>query len=60
MAAYNTVFLTLYKHKEKMTCKNLGQYRYCLINGISNNVPTLQACVHQTKGILMYTPLKLK
>ena len=24
-------------HKEKVFCKNLGQYRYCLINGILNN-----------------------
>jgi hypothetical protein len=29
---------TWYKHKEKITCKNSGQYRYCLINKILTDV----------------------
>jgi hypothetical protein len=44
MAAYDTGFLTNYgirKHKKKITCKNLGQQRYCLTNGIYNNLAPL-------------------
>jgi hypothetical protein len=40
-------FLTNYgikKHKKKITCKNLGQERYCLTNGIFNNPVPLQSC----------------
>jgi hypothetical protein len=43
--AYKIRFLTIYgikKQKEKITCKNLGQQRYCLINGILNTVELLQ------------------
>jgi hypothetical protein len=46
------------KHKEKITCKNLDQYRYSLINGTLNNVSTLQPCVRQTNEILLYKSLK--
>jgi hypothetical protein len=38
-----------YKHKEKITCKNLSQYRYCLIYGILNTLATLQSCGRQIK-----------
>jgi hypothetical protein len=48
MAAYKIGLLTIYgtkKHKEKMTYKNLVQYRYCLkVNGIFNNLAPLQFC----------------
>jgi hypothetical protein len=40
MAEYKIGLLTIYgkmKHKEKVTCKNLGQQRYCLMKkGIFN------------------------
>ena len=52
MAAYKIGLLTTYgieKHKEKITCKNLGQYRYYLINGIFNTVAPLKSCGHQIK-----------
>jgi hypothetical protein len=41
MAAYNIALLTTYgikKHRQRITCKNLGQYRYCFINGILNRL----------------------
>jgi hypothetical protein len=44
--AYKIGLLTTYgikKHRERITCnKNLGQYRYCLINGILNTLVPLQ------------------
>jgi len=46
MAAYNTEFLIKYK---KTTCKNLGKQRYCLTNGILNNLAPLQSCGCQIK-----------
>jgi hypothetical protein len=41
MAAYNIGLLTTYgiqKHRQRITCKNLGQYRYCFLNGILNRL----------------------
>jgi hypothetical protein len=46
MVAYNIALLTTYgikKHRQRITCKNLGQYRYCFINGILNTLATLQS-----------------
>jgi len=46
MAAYKIGLLTTYgikKHRGRITCKNLGQYRYCLINGILNTLAPLQS-----------------
>jgi len=51
-AAYKIGLMTIYgieKHKGKFPCKNLVQYRYCLINGILNAVPPLKSCGHQIK-----------
>jgi hypothetical protein len=45
-AACDIGFLTNYgikKHKKKITSKNLGQWRYCLTNGIFNNWAPLQS-----------------
>jgi hypothetical protein len=44
MAAYKIGLLTTYgikKHRGRITCKNLGQYRYCFINGILNTLAPL-------------------
>jgi hypothetical protein len=52
MAANKIGLMTIYgmeKHKGKITCKNLVQYRYCLINGILNNVAPLKSCGRQIK-----------
>ena len=52
MAAYDTGFLINYgikKHKKKIICKNLGQQRYYLTNGIFNNPAPLQSCGRQIK-----------
>jgi len=53
IAAYMIGLLTIYstkKYKEKITCKNLVQYRYFLmINGIFNDVASLQFCGCQIK-----------
>jgi hypothetical protein len=52
MAAYDTGFLTNYcikKHMKKITCKKLGQLRYCLTDGIFNNWAPLQSCGCQIK-----------
>jgi len=38
-----------YKHKEEITCKNLGQYRYSLVYGIHNTVAPLKFCGHQIR-----------
>jgi len=46
MAAYKIGLLTTHgikKHKEKITCNNLGQNRCCLINGIFNTLDPLQS-----------------
>jgi len=62
MAAYKNGWLTTSgrkKHKEKMSCKNLGQYRYCLINGTLNDLATLQSCRCQVTEILLHMHLKL-
>ena len=46
-------------HTEKIFCKNLGQWRYCLINGILNTlVPLLSRRCHIIE-ILLYMHLKL-
>jgi len=47
MAAYKIELLTTHgikKHKEKITCKNQGQNRCCLINGLFNNLAPFQSC----------------
>ena len=44
MAAYKIALMTKRNTWKKITCKNLGQYRYCLINGILNNMAPLQYC----------------
>jgi hypothetical protein len=47
MAAYNIALLTTYgaakKHRGRITCKNLGQYRLCFINGILGTLTPLQS-----------------
>jgi len=46
------ISLTTYdikKHRERNTSVNFGQNRYCLINGILNNLVTLQSCRCQIK-----------
>jgi hypothetical protein len=47
------------KHKEKTSCKNLCQYRYCLIIGKLNNPAPLQCCRCQITEIILYMQLKL-
>ena len=47
------------KHKEKISCKNLGQYRYCLINGMLNDLAPLQLCRCYITEILLHMHLKL-
>jgi len=62
MAAHKIELLTTYgrkKHKEKILCKNLRQYRYCLINGILNDLAPLQLCRCQVTEILLHMHLKL-
>ena len=44
--------------KEKISCKNLVQYRYCLLNGILNTLAPLQLCRCQIIEILLYLHLK--
>jgi len=55
--------LTIYgtmKHKEKMTCKNLVQYRYSLMtNGVFNTLAPLQFCGCKIKDIQLYKYLNL-
>jgi hypothetical protein len=56
MAAYKTGFLTIYgikKQEDKITCKNLGQYRCCVINGTFNNSAPFQSRGYQIKEILL-------
>jgi hypothetical protein len=45
MAAYKIGLLTNYgkKHKKQITCNSLVQYKYCLTNGIFNNLAPLQS-----------------
>jgi hypothetical protein len=45
------------KQKKKITCNELGQYRYCLINGAFNIPALLQSCGCQIKEILLYKHL---
>ena len=45
--------------KEKISCKNLGQYRCCLVNGILNDVAPLQSCRCKVTKILLHMHLKL-
>jgi len=45
--------------KKKISCKNLGQYRYCLVNGIINALAPLQPCRSPITEILRYMHLKL-
>jgi len=62
MAAYKIGLLTTLgrkKHKEKISCKYLSQYRYCLINGILNDLALLQSRRCQIKEILLYKQLQL-
>ena len=47
------------RHMEKISCKNLGQYRYSLINVILNSVAPLQSCRCQIIEILLHMHLKL-
>ena len=52
MAAYNNALLTTYrikKHRGRITCKNLGQVRYCFINGILKTLAPLLSCGFQIK-----------
>ena len=52
MAAYKIGLLTTYgikKHRRSITCKNLGQYRYCFINGILNTLAPFLSCGCQIK-----------
>ena len=47
------------KDTEKMSCKNLGQYRYRLINGLINDLAPLQSCRCQVTEIVLHMHLKL-
>ena len=47
------------RHNETISCKNLGHYRCCLINGILNEVAPLQLCRCQFTEILLHMHLKL-
>jgi len=52
MAAYKIGLLNNYgikKHREIITCNNLRQYRYCLINGTLNTLVSLHLCGCQIK-----------
>jgi hypothetical protein len=52
LAAYKIGLLTIYgikKHKEKITCKNFGQYRYCLRKATFNHQAQHQFCGSQIK-----------
>ena len=62
MAEHKIGLLTTWgrnKHKEKISCKNLSQYRYCFINGILNDLATLPSCRCQIIEILLYMHLKV-
>ena len=45
--------------KKKISCNKLGQYRYCLVNGIINTLALFQLCRCQITEILLYIHLKL-
>ena len=45
--------------QEKMSCKNLGQYRYWLIKGTLNDLAPLQLCRCYITEIILYMHLKL-
>ena len=47
------------RHKETNSCNNLGQYRYCLVNGRHKDVAPLQSCRCQFTEILLHMHLKL-
>jgi hypothetical protein len=52
MAVYKNGLLAIYiikKHKEKITHKKSGQYRWCMINGTPNNPASLQSSGCQSK-----------
>ena len=62
MAAYKIGLLSTYgmkRRRERITCKKLGQYIYCLINGILNTLVPLQSRGGQIKKIPLYQHLKL-
>jgi len=63
MAAYKIVLFTIYgtmKHKEKMTCKNLVQYRHSLMtNRIFNTLAPHLFCEGMNKEIWLYKHLNL-
>jgi hypothetical protein len=57
MAAYNIALLTTYgikKHRGRITYRNLGQYRFCFINGIFGTLTPLQSHGCHIKLILLY------
>ena len=62
MAAYNIALLTTYgikNHRGTIIYKNLGQYRFCFINGILGTLTPLQSCGCQIKQISLYQKLNL-
>jgi hypothetical protein len=63
MAAYKIGLLTIYgtkKHRGKITCKILVQYRYCLkVNAIFSNLAPLQFCGCHIKEILLFKKLNV-
>ena len=62
MAAHKIGLLTTEstkKHKANIPSNNLGQYRYCLVNGILHNVAPLQMCGCEVIEILLHMHSKL-